>query len=62
MYWFATVYASDTVALVRDTTKEDREKAIKKSWEDKEPGRALNAKKSRTKYMLTLKEELTPEE
>ncbi|CAD8164435.1 unnamed protein product [Paramecium pentaurelia] len=62
LYWFTTIFASDTVALVRDTTKEDKEKAIKKSWEDKEPGRAANAKKSRTKYLITLKEELTPEE
>lgn len=47
IHWFMTIFSSDTVALVRDTTKEDREKAIKKSWEDKEPGRANNAKKAR---------------
>jgi hypothetical protein len=34
------VFATDTVGVVRDTTKEDREKAIKKSWEDNELGRA----------------------
>ncbi|CAD8130613.1 unnamed protein product [Paramecium sonneborni] len=62
IFWFTTIFASDTIALVRDTTKEDKEKAIKKSWEDKEPVRAVNAKKSRTKYLLTLKGELTPEE
>lgn len=62
IYWFTTIYSSDTVALVKDTSKEDREKAIKKGWEEKEPGRAVNAKKSRSKYMLTQKEELTEEE
>jgi len=44
------VISSETVAIVRDTTKEDREKAIKKSWEDQEPGRADKAKKSRIKF------------
>ncbi len=42
--------SSETVGIVRDTEKEDREKAIKKSWEDREAGRAEKAKKSRTKY------------
>lgn len=50
--WFLTIYATDTVAVVRDTTKEDREKAIKKSWEDTEPGRAERAKKSRMKHLI----------
>ena len=62
IFWFLTVYGSDTVAIIKDTTKEDKEKAIKKSWEDKEPGRAANAKKSRAKYLISLKPELTEEE
>ena len=45
--WFLTIFSTDTLAVVRDTTKEDREKEIKKSWEDKEQGRAEKAKKSR---------------
>lgn len=47
IHWFLTVFGTDTVVVVRDTTKEDKEKSIKKSWEDKEPGRAEKAKKSR---------------
>jgi hypothetical protein len=50
IHWFLTIFATDTVGVLRDTTKEDREKAIKKSWEDKEPGRAERAKKCRAKY------------
>lgn len=47
IFWFLTIFSSDTVGIVRDTAKEDRERAIKKSWEDKEPGRGANAKKAR---------------
>ena len=38
--------------MMRDTQKEDAEKELKKSWEDKEPGRAEKAKKARKKYFL----------
>jgi len=31
---------------VKDTDKEDKEAALKKSWEDAEPGRVEKAKKS----------------
>ena len=44
------VIGSDTVVVVRDTDKEDKEKALMKSWEEKEPGRAEKAKKARKKY------------
>jgi len=51
---------------VKDTDKEDREKALKASWETTEPGRAEKAGKSRQKYLLQQKlskgEELTEEE
>jgi len=47
VHWFLTIFATDTVGVLRDTTKEDKEKAIKKSWEDKEPGRSERAKKCR---------------
>lgn len=43
------------MGVVRDTIKEDNVKAIKKSWEDKEPGRAVNAKTARKKYLILAK-------
>jgi hypothetical protein len=44
LYFSIKVYASETIALVRDTVKEDAEKAVRLSWEEKQPGRAANAK------------------
>ena len=41
------VGASDSIAILKDTEKEDNEKGIKKSWEDNEPGRAAKAAISR---------------
>ncbi len=64
--WVLKVYSQDTMAVVKDTQKEDSEKALKASWEQNEPGRAEKAKRSRLKYMAYLKkqkgEELTEEE
>ena len=64
--WHLKVYSTETIAIIKDTDKEDREKALKASWEQNEPGRAEKAKKSRQKYLLQLKqnkgEELTEEE
>lgn len=64
--WLLKVYSSETIAIIKDTDKEDREKALKASWETDEPGRAEKAKKSRTKFLLQQKlkkgEELTEEE
>jgi hypothetical protein len=60
------VISSETIAFVKDTEKEDKEKAIQKSWEDAEAGRAGKAKKSRQKFLLQQKknegEALTEEE
>ena len=42
--------------MIKDTDKEDREKALKASWEAAEPGRAEKAAKSRQKYMLMTKQ------
>jgi len=42
---------SETIALIKDTDKEDREKALKASWETAEPGRAEKAAKSRAKFL-----------
>ncbi|CAI2360433.1 unnamed protein product [Moneuplotes crassus] len=64
--WDLSVFSSDTVAIVKDTDKEDREQALKDSWEEAEPGRAEKSKKSRIRYLAELKkskgEELTEEE
>jgi hypothetical protein len=46
------VFSSETLALVKDTDKEDREKALKASWETNEAGRGEKAKKSRQKYII----------
>ena len=60
------VFSSETLALVKDTDKEDRERALKASWEANEIGRAEKAKKARTKFVLLEKqrrgEQLTEEE
>ncbi len=51
------IHSEESVAMVRDTRQEDLEKAIRKSWEDKEPGRAERAKKSRQLYLLKVKKD-----
>lgn len=64
--WVLKFFTSDTIALIKDTDKEDREKALKLGWETAEPGRAEKAAKSRQRYLLQQKqkagEELTDEE
>lgn len=64
--WVLKFFTSDTVALIKDTDKEDREKALKLGWETAEPGRAEKAAKSRQRYLLQQKqkagEALTDEE
>ncbi len=55
--WVAQVIAQDSLALVRDTKQEDKEKQTRKSWEDSEPGRAERAKKARRKFLIELKKE-----
>lgn len=50
--WYMKVFSSETLAIVKDTDKEDKEKALKASWEANEPGRAEKAKRSRMKFML----------
>lgn len=64
--WCIKMFNSETLALVKDTDKEDREKALKASWETADPGRAEKASKSRQRYLLLKKqkagEELTEEE
>ena len=64
--WQVKLYSSETLALIKDTDKEDREKALKASWEAEEPGRAEKAKLSRQKFVLRAKQQsgeaLTEEE
>ena len=50
--WHMRVFSSDTLVIVKDTDKEDRESALKASWETSEPGRAERAKRSRVRFML----------
>ena len=45
--WHLKIYSSETLAIIKDTDKEDKEKALKASWEQVEPGRAEKAKRSR---------------
>lgn len=49
------MYSSETLAIIKDTDKEDKEKALKAQWEAEEPGRAEKAKLSRQKFVLKKK-------
>ncbi|EGR33436.1 hypothetical protein IMG5_052980 [Ichthyophthirius multifiliis] len=60
IFWFLSVISTSTVAFVKDTDKEDKDKTIKKSWEDKEQGRAEKAKKARKKYEILIKKQQNP--
>ena len=53
--WSIRVFSTDTLGFCRDTSKEDKEKEIISSWEEKEPGRAELAKKSRKRFLLQKK-------
>ena len=59
--WQMKIYSSETVAIIQDTDKEDREAALKKSWEEEEPGRAEKATLSRKKFLLKQKQKLGEE-
>ena len=49
--WVLRIISSDSVAVMKDTTKENRERQIKASWEQAEPGRAQKARSSREQYL-----------
>ena len=53
--WNIRVFSTDTLGFCQDTSKEDKEKEIISSWEEKEPGRAELAKKSRKRFLLQQK-------
>lgn len=50
--WLMKMFTSETVALIKDTDKEDREKALKVSWETNEAGRSEKATDSRKRFLL----------
>jgi hypothetical protein len=64
--WIIRIFSSDTLGFVRDSTKEDSEKALKDAWEIAEAGRAEKAKRSRLRFLTQMKKErgekLSPEE
>ena len=53
--WNIRIFSTDTLGFCQDTSKEDKEKEIISSWEEKEPGRAELAKKSRKRFLLQQK-------
>ncbi len=53
--WVIRVFSSDTLGFVKDSTKDDSEKSLKDSWEISESGRAEKAKKSRLKFILSMR-------
>jgi hypothetical protein len=65
-FWFVRFFSTENIALMKDTSKEERESSLKESWEIKNAGRAEKAKLSRKKFLLISKknrgEQLTPEE
>lgn len=64
--WSIRVFSSDSLAFVKDTSKEQFEKSLKDNWEIAQPGRALKAKTNRLKFVLENKfsqnEDLNKEE
>ena len=66
VYWKISVFSTDSLTFVKNTIKEDKEKAVIESWEINEPGRKNKAEKSRKKYFVNIKykngEVLSPEE
>ena len=66
VYWKISVFTTDSLTFIKNTIKEDREKAVIESWETNEPGRKVKAEKSRKKYFVNMKfnngEMLSPEE
>ena len=55
VYWKISVFSTDSLAFIKNTIKEDREKAVIESWEINEPGRKNKAEKSRKKYFVNIK-------
>ena len=66
IFWNITVFTSEPVLFLKNTIKEDKERAMIESWETNQPGRGELAKVSRKKYFILKKEktgcELSEEE
>lgn len=50
--WSIRIHASDTIAFCKNTTKEDKERAMMSGWEAVEPGRSERAQQSRRRFLL----------
>ena len=46
------IYASNSIAFVKDKTKEEHEKKLKEKWEENDEGRGKLALKSRKKFLI----------
>jgi hypothetical protein len=49
------VYTSNTLAFIKDKTKEEHEKKLKEKWEENDEGRGQLALKSRIKFLVVAK-------
>lgn len=49
------VYATNTMAFIKDKTKEEHEKKLKEKWEENDEGRGQLALKSRKKFLVIAK-------
>lgn len=49
--WKIQIFSSDTIAFVKDTCKEDSERALINTWEQNQPGRSLRAENARMKFV-----------
>ena len=50
------IYASNSIAFIKDKTKEEHEKKLKEKWEEDDEGRGALAVKSRKKFLLYAKD------
>lgn len=55
--WEIKIFSSENLLFSKDTSKEDREKYIKESWEINEPGRSDLGKLSRFRFLLINKKQ-----
>ena len=49
------IYSSNSIAFIKDRTKEEHEKKLKEKWEENDEGRGELAVKSRKKYLVFAK-------
>ena len=51
LYINSKFFSSDTIGFVKDTSKEDSERALINNWETQQPGRSEKAENARIKYV-----------